>query len=93
MKMTKRDDEKEDNTNNDVSDDGDMYSFRPTATSSLITNLQSALVAAAWAFVVIGVILNLLGYDYVMTEDGRLSVDTIEASQFKQEVIRASKSP
>ena len=91
MKMANSNDDKDSNSN-DVSDDGDMNTFRPTATSSLVTNLQSAFVAAAWAFLAIGFILNLFGYDYVM-EDGHLGIDTMEKSQFKQEVIKASKSP
>lgn len=82
---------KNDKDNNDVSDDGDMNTFASQRNSLFfISNLQSAIVAAGWAFVAFGIILNLFGYDYVM-KDGMLTIDTMEASQFQKEVIKASK--
>lgn len=90
MRMANKN-EKDEKDDNDVSDDGDMFNFAPTPTASLVTNLQSAFVAAAWAFLAFGVILNLFGYDYVM-RDGHLAIDTTEAAQFQKEVVKASKN-
>ena len=58
---------------------------------AFIDNLQRAVSAAGWTFLVVGLLLNIFGYDYVMN-DGRLTIDTMEASQFRQEVIKAGKT-
>ena len=53
--------------------------------------LGTIVTAAGWAFVLIGFVLNMFGYDYVV-RDGRVTIDTVEARQFQMEVNRAMKT-
>ena len=48
--------------------------------------------ALAIVFIGTGLLLNLVGYDFVM-RDGQLGIDTLEARQFLNEVQRASTTP
>lgn len=94
LKLASGDNDNEEKRNNkNVSDDGDMNTFASQRNRFFfISRLQSAIVAAGWTFLAIGFILNIFGYDYVV-KDGRLTIDTMEAAQFQQEVIKASKQP
>ena len=54
-------------------------------------NLQEAISKTAWAFVLIGFLLNLFGYDYVFNqESGTLRIDTIENKHFQQELVQGT---
>eukprot|EP00977_Amphora_coffeiformis_P000060 scaffold15_cov204-Amphora_coffeaeformis.AAC.5 len=44
--------------------------------------------AALWAFVIVGYLLNVMGYAYVWTSDGQLTIDTLAQQEFQQELAR-----
>jgi len=51
-----------------------------------------AVTAFAWGFVILGFLLNLVGYDYVRDPDtGWLTVDTLEKSQFEKAKINSMR--
>jgi hypothetical protein len=81
--------------NNDDDLRRNFYEREAESSKKAMTNLLtfqgvgSAIVTAGWTFVVIGLILPLFGYDYVV-RDGRLTIDTVEARQFQNEVNRAT---
>ena len=72
-----------------------FYQREQRSSNNVMSNLLtfqgagSAIVAAGWAFVIIGLILPMFGYDYVV-KDGRVTIDTVEARQFQNEINRAT---
>lgn len=74
--------------------DDDMTTFARQKTPrgvAMFAAVQQVVVAAGWTFLAFGIVLNIFGYDYVVNEEGRLTIDTMEASQFRQEVVKAAK--
>ena len=57
----------------------------------LPTRLNNAVTAALYALVLLGVVLNIFGYDYYM-KDGHFVSDTLENRQFENEVRRSGSS-
>lgn len=49
-----------------------------------------ALTRVGWLFVGVGILLNSLGYGYVLS-DGKLRIDTLENRQFQNEINRNFK--
>lgn len=52
--------------------------------------LNRAFTATAWAFIIFGFVLNLFGYDYLV-KDGKFTIDTLENTQFENEIRRTMK--
>lgn len=86
--------EKKENTDERSIEEVEREASRKVASSLMFSwNLKEALTKTAWAFVLVGFLLNLFGYDYVFDKDNwGLRIDTIENKQFQQELVRASKS-
>jgi hypothetical protein len=64
---------------------------KPQGSLAFFDDLSRAISAAAWTFLILGFLLKIFGYDFVM-KDNRLTIDTMEASQFRREVIKASRN-
>jgi hypothetical protein len=56
----------------------------------ILFNIDAAITFGAILFVLIGFVLNIFGYSYVV-EDGHLRIDTLDYRQFHDEVVRAAK--
>lgn len=46
-----------------------------------------------YAFVILGIILNIFGFAFVRKSDGSLTIDTIAARRFQNEISRTTMSP
>lgn len=57
----------------------------------VMEKINKAISTTAYAFLIIGFLLNGLGYDFTV-RDGKLTVDTLEKRQFENEVNRVVKS-
>lgn len=55
-----------------------------------LENVNKAATTTAYAFLVIGFLLNIFGYDFLV-QDGKLTIDTLEKRQFQNEVTRTTK--
>lgn len=82
-------DNKESNDNRSI-EEMESEASRKVASSLMFSwNLQEALTKTAWTFVLVGFLLNLFGYDYVVDkEHWNLRIDTIEHKQVQQELVR-----
>jgi|Transcript_9766 hypothetical protein len=91
-----RDQNKNDSSSNDdkTIEEIEREASKKVASRLLFSwNLQDAISKTAWAFVLIGFLLNLFGYDYVFNqESGTLRIDTIENKHFQQELVQAGYS-
>lgn len=54
-------------------------------------NINKAISATAYGFLIIGFLLNAVGYDFIV-RDGKLTVDTLEKRQFENEVNRVVRN-
>ena len=65
---------------------------RKTMNNLLIpTRLNNAITATLYALVLLGVVLNLFGYDYYL-KDGQFVIDTLDNRRFENEVRRVMKT-
>jgi hypothetical protein len=87
---------KDDKESKEVFDRRSLYEKEEESSKKVFNNLTAGnglgtvVTGAGWAFVVIGFILNMFGYDYVV-RDGRVTIDTVEARQFQMEVNKSMK--
>jgi len=86
-------DEKDDRP--EIEDSRNFYEKETEASQKVFGNLlitqnfDSIVIGAGFVVIVFGFALNYFGYDYVV-KDGRLTIDTIEARQFQDEVRKAA---
>jgi hypothetical protein len=87
---------KDDKDSKDVFDRRSFSEKEEESSKKVFNNLTAGnglgtiVTGAGWTFVVIGFILNMFGYDYVV-RDGRVTIDTVEARQFQMEVNKSMK--
>jgi hypothetical protein len=53
--------------------------------------INNAITATLYAFVIIGVVLNLFGYDYYV-KDGEFVIDTLDKRRFENEIRRVMRA-
>ena len=58
----------------------------------LPSRLNDAVTATLYGLVILGLVLNIFGYDYYL-KDGQFVIDTLENRQFENEVRRAMRTP
>jgi hypothetical protein len=66
-------------------------SRRTMQTLLLPNTIGAALNAALYAFVIIGILLEVCGYGYVLQDNGWIRVDTLEKRDFQLELRRSSR--
>lgn len=84
--------------NNGENDDDEKQTEKPTTMTKgtrpsmnpILFNIDAAITFGAIIFVLVGYILQVFGYSYVV-EDGHLRIDTLEYRQFHDEVVKAAK--
>jgi hypothetical protein len=87
---------KDDKDSKDVFDSRSFDEKEEESSKKVFDNLMAGrgvgtiVTGAGWTFVVIGFILQMFGYDYVV-RDGRVTIDTVEARQFQMEVNKSMK--
>jgi hypothetical protein len=57
----------------------------------IMTSISQTITAFGWGFLVVTFVLQALGYALVLDDSAGLRIDTLDAQNFQQEVIRSVK--
>jgi len=54
-------------------------------------NISQAVTTTGWLFIIVGAILNSLGYAYVQSPSGGISIGTLDERDFQREIMKERK--